>query len=37
VHSEVLYRLSGEPLLTERLISALDDAAALAGSALLIL
>jgi len=36
VHGEVLYRVGDEPLLTERLIGALDDAAGLAGKALLV-
>jgi hypothetical protein len=35
VHGEVLYRIGDQPLLTERLIGALDDAAGLAGKALL--
>jgi len=37
IHAEVLYQVGGEPLLTERLMGALDHAAALAGNALLIL
>ncbi len=37
VHGEVLYRIGDQPLLTERLIGALDDAAGLAGKALLTL
>ncbi len=36
VHGEVLYRVGGEPALASRLLEALDDAAALAGKALLI-
>jgi len=35
VHGEVLYRIADQPLLAERLTGALDDAAALAGKALL--
>jgi hypothetical protein len=35
VHGEVLYRIGDQPLLAERLIGALDDAAGLAGKALL--
>jgi hypothetical protein len=37
VHGEVLFRVGTEPRLTERLVDALDDAAALAGKALLLL
>jgi uncharacterized protein DUF5995 len=37
LHGEVLYRVGGEPLLADRLTNALDDAAALAGKALMIL
>lgn len=36
VHAEVLFRVGAEPLLTGRLIDALDAAAALAGKALLV-
>ncbi len=35
VHGEVLYRIRDQPLLTERLMGALDDTAGLAGKALL--